>query len=98
LDFIINYHIRYQIGKELESEEVQANMAKAKNDSIAHQEQALLNELSQLIEQSQRQVLVQANSALTMLFWHIANASTITFCKTNGQTMESKSCRHCLHN
>lgn len=34
-------------------------------------EQALLNELSQLIEQSQLQVTAQVNSALTMLFWHI---------------------------
>lgn len=34
-------------------------------------EQTLLNELSQLIEQSQRQVVAQANNTLTMLFWHI---------------------------
>lgn len=36
-------------------------------------EQALLTELSQLIEQSQQQVVSQANSTLTMLFWHIGN-------------------------
>lgn len=36
-------------------------------------EQTLLNELSQLIEQSQQQVVSQANSTLTLLFWHIGN-------------------------
>jgi len=49
-------------------------MAKAnKNTSIIGPEQALLTELSQLIEQSQQQVVAQANSTLTMLFWHIGN-------------------------
>lgn len=33
--------------------------------------QTLLNELSQLIEQSQQQVVAQANNTLTLLFWHI---------------------------
>lgn len=32
---------------------------------------SLLNELSQLIEQTQHQITQQANSALTMLFWHV---------------------------
>ncbi len=36
-------------------------------------EQALFNELSQLIEQSQLQVVAQVNSAVTMLFWHIGH-------------------------
>ncbi|MEQ1799414.1 MAG: PDDEXK nuclease domain-containing protein [Lacibacter sp.] len=36
-------------------------------------EKALFNELSQLIEQSQQQVVAQANSTLTLLFWHIGN-------------------------
>jgi DUF1016 N-terminal domain len=31
----------------------------------------LLTELSELIEQSQQQVVAQANSTLTLLFWHI---------------------------
>lgn len=49
-------------------------MAKAnKNTSIIAPEQTLLTELSQLIEQSQQQVVSQANSTLTMLFWHIGN-------------------------
>jgi predicted nuclease of restriction endonuclease-like (RecB) superfamily len=48
-------------------------MAKAKNHNSAQPDEALLNELSQLIEQSQRQVVSQANSTLTMLFWHIGN-------------------------
>lgn len=41
--------------------------------TIKNTEQALLNELSQLIEQSQHQVVSQANSTLTILFWHIGN-------------------------
>jgi len=44
-------------------------MAKVKNEISI--EQALFKELSQLIEQSQLQVIAQVNSALTMLFWHI---------------------------
>lgn len=36
-------------------------------------EQALLNELSHLIEQSQQQVMAQVNSTITMLFWYIGN-------------------------
>jgi hypothetical protein len=49
-------------------------MAKAnKNTHIITHEQGLLSELSQLIEQSQQQVISQANSTLTMLFWHIGN-------------------------
>lgn len=36
-------------------------------------EQTLLNELSQLIEQSQQQLVAQANSTVTMLFWYIGN-------------------------
>ncbi len=42
-----------------------------KHDRPAQSEQALLNELSQLIEQSRQQLVSQANSTLTMLFWHI---------------------------
>lgn len=34
-------------------------------------EQDLFNELSQLIEQSQQQLVTQVNSTLTMLFWYI---------------------------
>ncbi len=45
----------------------------AKNIIVANPEQAILTELSQLIEQSQQQVVSQANSTLTMLFWHIGN-------------------------
>ena len=33
----------------------------------------MLTELSQLIEQSQQQVVAQANRSLTLLFWHIGN-------------------------
>lgn len=46
-------------------------MTKKKN--ITTPEQSLFNELSQLIEQSQRQVVAQTNSTLTILFWHIGN-------------------------
>ena len=49
-------------------------MAKAKkNTNIIAPEQALFKELSQLIEQSQQQVVAQANSTLTLLFWHIGS-------------------------
>ena len=44
---------------------------KNQNKDIIPPEQALLTELSQLIEQSQQEVVSQANSTLTMLFWHI---------------------------
>ena len=44
-------------------------MAKGKNEISV--EQVLFNELSQLIEQSQLQVVARVNSALTMLFWRI---------------------------
>jgi len=39
--------------------------------SITSIEQSLFNELSQLIEQSQRQVFSHANSTLTVLFWQV---------------------------
>ncbi|TWF32780.1 putative nuclease of restriction endonuclease-like (RecB) superfamily [Chitinophaga polysaccharea] len=44
-------------------------MARGKNATSI--EQSLFNELSQLIEQSQRQVFSHANSTLTILFWQI---------------------------
>jgi len=34
-------------------------------------EQTLFNDLSQLIEQSKKNVIVQANSVMTMLFWNM---------------------------
>jgi len=34
-------------------------------------EHNLFNELAQLIEQSQQQVVAQANSTVTLLFWHV---------------------------
>lgn len=46
-------------------------MAKLKSEVLT--EKILLNEISQLIEQSQQQVVLQANSTLTMLFWHVGN-------------------------
>lgn len=46
-------------------------------------EQQLLNELSQLIEQSRQQVVAQANSTLTLLFWHIGN-------RINQTTLQNK--------
>ncbi|TRW25369.1 DUF1016 domain-containing protein [Flavobacterium zepuense] len=38
----------------------------------------LLKELSQLIEHSQKQLVSEANSTLTMLFWHIGNRINIS--------------------
>lgn len=50
--------------------------------SIAlNDEQVLLNELSQLIEQSRQQVVAQANSTLTMLFWLIGKRINKTILK-----------------
>lgn len=46
-------------------------MATAKKKSVILSEEKLLDELSQLIEQSQRQLVSQANSTLVMLFWYI---------------------------
>jgi len=46
-------------------------MPDSKNKVAAQSQEALLNELSQLIEQSRQQLVSQANSTLTMLFWHI---------------------------
>lgn len=42
-----------------------------KENNIAFIEIDLLNELSQLVEQTQQQVIVQNNAALTLLFWQI---------------------------
>jgi predicted nuclease of restriction endonuclease-like (RecB) superfamily len=47
-------------------------MAKVvKYQSIAATENGLLNELSQLIEESKQQIAVQSNSVVTMLFWNV---------------------------
>jgi len=46
-------------------------MAKRKNATST--EQSLLSDLSQLIEQSQRQVFSHANSTVTILFWQIGH-------------------------
>jgi len=45
----------------------------AKKENITTPEQSLFTELSQLIEQSQGQIVTQANSTLTILFWHIGS-------------------------
>ena len=42
-------------------------------NSVSILENDLLIELSQLIEQSKQQVAVQANSAVTILFWQVGN-------------------------
>jgi hypothetical protein len=44
-------------------------------------EMALLAELSILIEQSQHKVVAQANSTLTLLFWHIGTRINIELLK-----------------
>lgn len=40
---------------------------------VIKEERKLLDELSQLIEQSRQQLILQANSAVTMLFWDVGN-------------------------
>lgn len=42
-----------------------------KENNITLIEIDLLNELSQLVEKSQKQVIVQNNATLTLLFWQI---------------------------
>ena len=44
-----------------------------KTNNITISESDLFNALSQLIEQSKQQVAVQANSAVTILFWQVGN-------------------------
>jgi predicted nuclease of restriction endonuclease-like (RecB) superfamily len=46
-------------------------MVKSKITDVAFSEQSLLKELSQIIEHGQKQFISQANSNLTMLFWHV---------------------------
>lgn len=46
-------------------------MAIMKRKRETDRAELLMNDLTQLIEQSQRQVVAQANSTLTMLFWQI---------------------------
>ncbi|GIQ61020.1 hypothetical protein Flavo103_41560 [Flavobacterium collinsii] len=40
-----------------------------KENNITFIEIDLFNELSQLVEQSQKQVIIQNNATLTLLFW-----------------------------
>ena len=58
-------------------------MANSENKVAAQSQEALLNELSQLIEQSRQQVVSQVNSTLTMLFWHIGK-------RINSSILENK--------
>jgi len=58
-------------------------MVKSNNNSIVISDKDLLKDLSQLIEQSQQQLVAQANSTLTMLFWHIGN-------RINGNILQNK--------
>lgn len=41
------------------------------NTELKHTALGLFDELSQLIEQSQRQVVSHANSTVTLLFWQV---------------------------
>lgn len=58
-------------------------MAKTAIIKPGNGETSLLKEISQLIEQSQQLLVTQANSTLTMLFWHIGN-------KINNTTLHNK--------
>ena len=44
-----------------------------KNILVSNQDEILINELSLLIEQSKKQVVVQANINLTILFWQVGH-------------------------
>ncbi|SEP06131.1 YhcG family protein [Flavobacterium sp. fv08] len=52
-------------------------------DKIVYDNDSLISELSQMIEQTQHQITSQANSALTMLFWHIGT-------RINNNILENK--------
>lgn len=58
-------------------------MAKTAIIKPGNGETSLLKEISKLIEQSQQLLVTQANSTLTMLFWHIGN-------KINNTTLHNK--------
>lgn len=72
-----------------------------KTNSITISENDLFDELSQLIEQSKQQVAVQANSAVTILFWQIGKLAIVSikiFYKIYGQNTGNKLRQHCRHN
>ena len=48
-------------------------MSKKLIHTVNQTDKVLLNELSRLIEESQRQLVSAANSTLTMLFWQIGH-------------------------
>lgn len=52
-------------------------------DKKLYDDSTLISELSQMIEQTQYQITSQANSALTMLFWHIGT-------RINNDILENK--------
>ncbi len=58
-------------------------MSNSKIRKIVCKEDALLNELSLLIEHSQQQLISQANSTLTMMFWYIGS-------RINQTTLQNK--------
>jgi hypothetical protein len=50
----------------------------------------LFNELSQLIEQSQRAAMSNANSAVTSCFGRLAKELMTKYCRTNAPNMANK--------
>lgn len=74
-------------------------MATVKNKTSAVvTEQTLLSELSQLIEQNQRQLVSQANSTLAMLFWQIGNRINKELLKNKRADYGKQIVPHFLHN
>lgn len=69
-------------------------MAKQHPNVILKQDEGLFSELSQLIEQSQQQVSIAANSGLTILFWQVGKRINERFCKINGQIMVKRLWQH----
>lgn len=68
------------------------NILKPKTDA------ALLKDLATLIEQSQRQVAVTANSAVTILFWQVGKRINEHILQNKRRNMHRRLCRQCLHN
>lgn len=66
--------------------------------NIIVSEQSLFNELSQLIEQSQQQVVAQVNSVLTLLFWNIGDRINQNILQNKRQIMENRLSLPCHDN
>lgn len=66
------------------------------DDQMLISNKKLFADISHLIEQSRQQVAMQANSALTLVFWQVGKRIIDDICKTSGQNMENRLYLHWL--